>query len=272
MPYRIPSHVTRNNGCARKRSEAKYRNLWPGFAWSPCLGNTGATQREHIQQADGTLTNMVPADDWVLSEGRWALNYGGTNQFVEVAENPALEYASGTQKTVSVRFRLANTTGVHTIVSKWDNPTDKEYILYSNGTSLFLGCNGESTEVTTTVAASTWYHAVFTLSGAGASELFLDGVSAGTGSATVFATGNVNALRFGQNTATNWFAGLIDDVLMWNRIVPAQEIRQLYSLGRGGWAERRKRRTWLGDPGYTPFAEFHNQSQPIFDKYVPVPY
>ena len=44
-----------------------------------------------------------------------------------------------------------------------------------------------------------------------------------------------------EGAAEQFFAGLIDDLAVYNRRLASGEIRQLYLLGRGGMYERRRR-------------------------------
>ena len=67
------------------------RPLYPEFShglignWAPCLGPTGLTLRDWSGRANhGTLTNMVPGDDWIVSDGRYSLDFDGSNDFVSL--------------------------------------------------------------------------------------------------------------------------------------------------------------------------------------------
>lgn len=74
-------------GYAINSSEAKYPSLWKGIggAWSMGLGPSGSVLRDQSGHGNnGTLTNMVPADDWIRNEGQWALNFDGSNDHVNV--------------------------------------------------------------------------------------------------------------------------------------------------------------------------------------------
>ena len=262
MPYRIPSHVTRNNGCARKRSEAKYPSLWPEFAWSPCLGNTGATLREHIRQADGTLTNMDPAD-WVLSEGRLALDYDGSDDHVAIGANHSA--AAGSFSTwVNARSQTANdrvltSVGGYLFIEIDVSALNLDFVIFDGAGKTVDG---------PALTLNRWTHLVGTWDSTNI-RFYVNGVQYGPTAAGALSV--VDAIQIGGVTTVR-FDGLIDDTLLYNRPIPLATVQQLYSLGRGGWAEKRKRRVGIGDAGYTPFAEFLQQSQPIFDKYVPVPY
>ena len=247
MPYRIPSHVTRNNGCARSRREAKYRNLWPDFAWSPCLGNTGANVREHIVQQDGVLTSMVPADDWVLSEGRGALDLDGMNDHNLITNAPNTTGDISAAQWVYTRSGVA---GSH--FEKWGGAGSRSWIIYdetfgSGFYQVYLSSDGTaSTSITGTTGGTplrnAWQHVGFSLRGTSA-KIFVDGKLAGSATHSGGIFSSSSNITIGADLGGSQFHnGLIDDSLLWFRGLTEANFAQLYSLGRGGWAEKRKRR------------------------------
>jgi hypothetical protein len=74
------------NGFAPRDGSPLYPELWRGCvgAWNPGLGPTGLTLRDWGPYRNhGTLTNMDAAGDWILSEGRYSLDFDGSNDYVE---------------------------------------------------------------------------------------------------------------------------------------------------------------------------------------------
>ena len=66
------------------------RNLLTGLvgAWCPSLGPSGYTLLDRSGRGNhGTLTNMDAASDWVGTPGGWALDYDGTNDYVQLDAN-----------------------------------------------------------------------------------------------------------------------------------------------------------------------------------------
>lgn len=244
MPYRIPSHVTRNNGCARKRSEAKYRNLWPDFAWSPCLGNTGVNLREHIRQADGVLTDMVPVDDWVLSEGRWALDIDATNDIIVVTHTAALNIIGDMTIIGWIKTTNGSPTG-GSILSKYNGDLNTvPYMTYlSAGVPTILFGEGASFAIVqagASIADGTWRHFSATMAGS-LLTLYMEAKSRGTD--TFSGTRQTNSANLNLGYSGLAFRDvMIDDIRIYNRALSVNELQLDYSLGRGGWAEKRKRR------------------------------
>jgi len=61
-----------------------YPQLWRGCvgAWCPSLGPSGARLHDYSRRNNwGTLTNMDPATDWVVSGGQYALDFDGSNDY-----------------------------------------------------------------------------------------------------------------------------------------------------------------------------------------------
>ena len=70
-------------------SRSRYPRLWDGCvgAWCPSLGVSGDRVPDYTRAMNwGTLTNMDPATDWIVSGGAYALDFDGVNDRV-VANN-----------------------------------------------------------------------------------------------------------------------------------------------------------------------------------------
>ena len=69
----------------RKLGRPKYPSLWDGCvgAWAPCLGPNGLSLRDNSGFGNhGTLTNMDVGSDWIVNDGRYCLDYDGSNDYV----------------------------------------------------------------------------------------------------------------------------------------------------------------------------------------------
>ena len=108
---------------------------------------------------------------------------------------------------------------------------DKLYFQGGDGTtwpSLNVASDGTLTD-------TDWHHLAGTFDGT-TGRLYLDGVATGTPDTSgSLVTNNLN-LYIGRNTdpdvATTYFNGLIDDVRIYNRALSAQEVKQLYLIGK----------------------------------------
>lgn len=103
------------NGFAPRDGQPLYPELWRGnsFSASAGLGPTGLTFRDCSGFGNhGTLTNMDPGTDWVISGGRYALDFDGSNDYVSVPNPAALDFGTG-DFTISLwAFMRSTTTGI----------------------------------------------------------------------------------------------------------------------------------------------------------------
>ena len=85
--------VTYKSGFARHPHVSEYPPLLEGLrsVYCPFLGSTGSTLRSVGPfQNHGTLTDMDPATDWVISNGQHVLDFDGSNDKVVVPQTTTL--------------------------------------------------------------------------------------------------------------------------------------------------------------------------------------
>ena len=77
--------------------------------WAPFLGPTGLVLRDWSGYGNhGTLQNMEPATDWVATEKGYALDFGGSNEYVDCGAKS--QYRPGTGAfSCSALVRLSST-------------------------------------------------------------------------------------------------------------------------------------------------------------------
>lgn len=105
-----------------------------------------------------------------------------------------------------------------------------------NGTRIVMLFNGVRWIPTTANISTGWHHVVMTLDANGVPMAYLDGVA--TGSAGAYAgtratspTGSVVTIGGLTGSPSNTFNGTIDDVRLYNRLLPLADILALYSAG-----------------------------------------
>lgn len=156
------------------------------------------------------------------------------SDYLSLTSTSAFQYSGTQDRSCSLWFKPDSTTGVNTLFSKWGNggSGEQEYILYTNGTNLVLGIRGTGAAITATGAISvgTWYHVVFTLNSSNTGELFINNSSQGTASGGAQSAGT-SEIRIGQNGATNYYDGLIDEVSWYSTILSSTERSDLYNSG-----------------------------------------
>lgn len=85
-----------------------------------------------------------------------------------------------------------------------------------------------------------WHHIVATTTAAGGTELFVDGLSRATGAGPAnLTTGNPaqNLLWIGNNPqggANRMWDGTVDDAAMWETVLTAADVTQIYQAGLAG--------------------------------------
>ncbi len=225
-------------------------NLWQGVVgfWSASAGPSGYRLLDRSGRGNhGTLTNMT-ADDWVVDGGRYALDFDGVNDRVSIDSINA-----ATAITCSGWIRRNGTPGGlnSPIIAQGTLQGDASstFALYwnlnlSSWTFFALSATNTLAIVRSNTASSTgiWYHVAGVCSEREI-VLYVDGkrVNSSTGVAVKSSTQSAN-LGYGFSTFDQFHNGMLDDVVIRNRITSDAEIAQLYQIGRGGMLTPRRRR------------------------------
>jgi len=133
------------------------------------------------------------------------------------------------------------TSGIQNIVCHSSNVTDTRtdfYYDYNVGVPRLvvgrtrIGVANDRTNYTGSIADSVFHHYVYAYDAANY-LLYVDGVSKGGGasSGSGISTGTDGFAISGDTTATNFFAGVIDDVAVFSRALTAAEVQIIYVGG-----------------------------------------
>ena len=239
------------SGFARSRSEALFPRLFPDAGWwCPSLNPPGGTRLHDLsgRQNWGTLTSMAN-DDWVVSVGRGALDFDGSNDGVLTNSAPAITTNAVTVCTWLNPSRLTRGD----LVTRWvggASSGDQFNLLYglTSGKPQFyvaFGPSGGTNSGTgsATMAIGRWHFVTGIWTGS-ACEVYLDGVfqSRSTTAGTLRTTAG-SQFSIGRNLSTDGYTqGQLDDIRIYDRALSASEVRQLYQLGRGNMPRIRQRR------------------------------
>jgi len=168
-----------------------------------------------------------------------ALNFDGVNDYVDL--NPSL----GNGLDIPGPFTVSAWTktlklGVHqTIVSKHNNGSDANYLIWIDDLGYFqvyAAPGGISTDLradSLPVQVNTWYHVVEVWDGS-LLRLYVNGIepkAAVSGSGAVVVTTKQVAIGRSSVAGNNPHTGLIDDVRIYNRALSAAEVKALYQSG-----------------------------------------
>jgi GH24 family phage-related lysozyme (muramidase) len=193
----------------------------------------------------GTLTNMDPSTDWVTGQVGGALEFDGTDDYVEVSRDCTLEPSD--EFTVSAWFYWIDesVSNFGKIVAKTEIELKSPFQSYSIGqhqsfNDIEFELNVENQGYVfarTTLSLSTWHHLVLTFDGTQATA-YIDGST--VGSVTTSGLGNTvyyynTPLAIGNESSglgsNNYVNGRIDDVRIYNYALTATEVNTLYNNG-----------------------------------------
>lgn len=222
-----------HNGFAPRDMPPLYPQLWNGCvgAWCPSLGVTGNTLYDWSGLGQhATLTNMDAATDWVASDGRYALDFDGTN-----------DVASATPTAAAV-------TGSKLSWGCWINPLLLRnycmpfgvanggsrqfcFFLTNSSSQFFVDLFGSTVNLTgKTIRTGTWQHVFLVKDGASA-YVYVDGYRAFSGVAGTITSVAGATVRIGSTT--DWpYPGMVDDARIYNRALSENEVRTL-AMARG---------------------------------------
>jgi hypothetical protein len=204
----------------------------------------------------GTLTNMDAATDWVIDGGKYALDFDGSNDHVLITGARLPTVGNASTITASTWFRISSLpsgrrelTATPSIVSgnfgmQLELDAGKLKIRADTGGVAIYEFADSANSPT-----GEWVHAVGVWNGVSkTASLYKNGVFVGSVSYAASTATNVTSTRWTlgsleyENVLYFYFPGLIAESITFNRVLSANEIRNLYNLGRGGMLERRRRR------------------------------
>ena len=240
-----------SNGFGPRDGMPLYPELWRGCvgAWAPCLGPTGLTLRDWSGFGNhGTLTNMVAGDDWVRSRGQYALDLDGSNDHISVPSS-GLRFTGPQSVSLWVNWRsitvanrphvftMAEATGNFTTqlsagINNFGAPVEGGSNFTVNAYSVFSGGSWGRAYTAATFGSrlNEWINFVFGHDGT-TWKIYVNGVP---DCVVVQALGpqamaTTDPLILGASAGTRYTDGLIDDVMMFNRMVTQNEAKTLAS-------------------------------------------
>jgi hypothetical protein len=176
---------------------------------------------------------MDPASDWVVSGGKGALDFDGVNDFVSL---PNASYING-KYTFSAWFNLSAAGNSNYIFS---HSATSEYELRFFGSSRRLqqqhgfptaGFVTVTAPVANAATLGQWFHGASTFDGSTV-RLYQNGLLVASGNSTLQPA--ISSLRIGNRPGVGlYFPGQLDDLIVFNDALTANEIAQVYRLGRG---------------------------------------
>jgi hypothetical protein len=200
-------------------------NGFSGTITPTSLGNTAA----------GTCNSGTSTDMWNDgTNGKYAsaLGFDGSDDYVQVADTANLRFDLSSADFSLFAWVKRTTTGTEYIISKEDADNDG-YRLQFNSSNQVL-CSEDATDVTSsaTITDTTWHLIGCTIDRDGNGQVYIDGRADGSAqSMGTDAMATTSNIRIGTRsyTSTSYFNGLIDDVRIYNYVLTAAQIKNLYN-------------------------------------------
>ena len=206
----------------------------------PAAANTGLcifrTDTKAIEVSDGSVYLSYNNDGAVGDiPNLYQLSLDGTDDHAEVTGSSEIQISN--PLTISAWIYLtanASFNNLRTIIS-WGSA--------AQGQGRFLGVTGtgnnlsfqsyqSSTVSSTSLSLNTWYHVAVTVT-SGETKLYIDGSLDTTGSNTLnsftYGKTHIGELYYSQTTAARHFAGKIDELALFNSVLGATEIAEIYN-------------------------------------------
>jgi hypothetical protein len=192
---------------------------------------------------DGNTGTLSGGVSWAPGQSGSCLSFGGSNGNVVIPAgntinwSPGVGYAQGQQISVSMWVYYSNTSQDGVLFEI--EPVNAAFLLFLESGNLILRGSQSDSMCSATAPAAGWHHIVATiqnfLSGSyyTTRSIYVDGqlvatTGGGTDNVVFIADATQIDIGYGADFSAYGFSGLIDDVLVWDRVLSPAEIVLLY--------------------------------------------
>ena len=178
---------------------------------------------------DGTGVNQVnTTSTGCLTDFGNCAQFDGVGDFITIGNPTSLQIAGNI--TIAGWFNTRDNTTFQVLISRhtgtqtWFIRTDGDNFQFD------IDTGGTSPQVNsiTTIAENTWYHVAGTYNGTGM-NLYINGVLDNSGGATGTIVTGSNIVRIGSRNGGMYMNGSIDEVMVFNTSLTAQQILDIYN-------------------------------------------
>jgi len=173
------------------------------------------------------------------------VTFDGTGDYINVGggDNSILDIPGAITITTWIKPTAAALSSYHQIMGNANGSTS-QYGLYLFNGKLFYAISSsgsyEDYDSSVTLVADTWYHIVATNTGSDTVQIYINGTAytpTKSGSVTT-PTSGFTTTSFGRNgnVDSEYFAGIIDEARIYNRVLSSSEVSQLYNWAPGPMA------------------------------------
>jgi hypothetical protein len=179
----------------------------------------------------GTFVNDA---HFIVGKFGSAVDFDGAGDHITCGSGPSLDGMAGL--TISVVFKTVSQADINedTLVSNYsaNGPYLLRYDSNNNQIDFFVGDGGSQTVATNDVSVEDglWHHVIGVYDGVNV-IVYLDGVklaNEGSFSGVVGVIGTDTEIGRSPHNASDYFTGIIDNAMMWNRGLSSFETTQLY--------------------------------------------
>lgn len=188
--------------------------------------NTTYFVRAYATNSEGTAYGTQLTFKTLAVVNNLALNFDGTDDFVEIPDKAALRMTS--RYTLEAWIKIDTRKSLAGIISKYHTSNADGYTLRLSNGSPFDEINFDGVETTNAnLSTGVWYH-IAAVNNLGTRTIYINGVQASTTGVPEFTTAfaNTDPLKIGVDFDNRYFDGTIDDVRVWNVARTAQQISE----------------------------------------------
>lgn len=218
---------------------------WPSAALASTpvawwrVGEPAGVFDDSIGPNDGNAVGGITRDvaGCIDNNDDGAVLLNGTTGLIAIPDNAILDLGNGPFTLGAWIRRGLGAAGDDTILSKGENAYNMR-VAGNNRVQLIQSGIAVAIESAGTITDQARHFVVARYNGA-TGAVFIDGVDDTLSVATPVMANNANTLRIGADSspadaAREFFEGVIDEVLIWSRMLTANEIRALFAAGTFG--------------------------------------
>ena len=193
---------------------------------------TGNTALDTIGNYDGTLENgPIWSNDGVLDG---ALTFDGINDQIMIPHDTSISSFSALTISAWINYESKSFPLPYRIISKETLGFNDNFWLAIYNQNLYFSIEGDVFSPSSLFLSDRWYHVAATFDdNANRVQIFVDGVEVLTQSTNASLSPNTADLYLGNNWENKAWAGLMDDIRLYDQALTTNQIAMLASIGGG---------------------------------------
>ena len=193
------------------------------------------TPNDVLGTYNGTLVNGTTYGTGIINQG---FSLDGVNDYVDISPSLGASLTAPTSSFSYSAWIYKTKSGQGFIIQNGGSNFGCSMCVTSGGyLGLFYGGGSGVRGVSNSagfINLNTWYHCVVTYDGAGNIAFYKNGSAVDTQTVSwTDGAGTADAWIGSFLGASNYFGGIIDEVGIWNRVLSASEVTELYNGGTG---------------------------------------